>query len=117
MATNDPRQPADSTPADKNPRPKNPNSTDRDELVDLGDLPPGGDSAIPLATLPEPPSGQSLTTWTEVIRRQRAAKQAAKAGEPLQMDAASDKDLLNRLVEAETRGEAPSGVGGGKRLG
>src|SRR5262245_5806969 len=117
MATNDTPKPTDPTPADKKSRPDKPTTADREELVDLGDLPPGGDSAIPLATLPEPPSGQSLTTWTEVIRRQRAAKQAAKGGEPLQMDAASDKDLLNRLVEAETRGETPSGVGGGKRLG
>ena len=115
MATNDPRKPDDAT--DPKRRNKKPGTPGADDHVDLGDLPPGGDSGIPLASLPEPPSGQSLTTWTEVIRRQRAAQDAARAEQPYQVDSASDKDLLNRLVEAEQRGETPSGVGGGKRPG
>jgi len=117
MATNDPRKPDDRTPTDPKRRAKKPGEPGADDRVDLGDLPPGGDSGIPLASLPEPPSGQSLTTWTEVIRRQRAAQDAARAEQPYEVDSASDKDLLNRLVEAERRGEAPSGVGGAKRPG
>jgi len=115
MATNDPR-PSENGPNKKKPG-TNPKNPDAEGFVDLSELPPGGDSAIPLAQLPDPPSGQSLATWTEVIRRQRAAREAAPPEQPYQVDAASDKDLLNRLVEAETRGEAPSGVGGGKRPG
>jgi hypothetical protein len=116
MATNDPR-PSDNAPNKKKPGGPKPNSPDTEGFVDLSELPPGGDSAIPLAQLPESPSGQSLATWTEVIRRQRAAREAAEVDQPYQVDAASDKDLLNRLVEAEQRGEAPSGVGGGRRPG
>jgi hypothetical protein len=79
--------------------------------VDLGDLPISDDaSAIALAQLPEPPSGQSLTSWTDVIRRQRAAQNAdpaaspPPAAQPVEVDAASDKDLLELLLSGEGSG-------------
>lgn len=68
--------------------------------IDLGSLQSRADEEIPLADLPEQPSGQSLTSWTEVIRRQRAAAQAgqASAGD-FKVDAPSDKDILIRFDE------------------
>jgi hypothetical protein len=69
--------------------------------IDLGALQSSKvDEEIPLASLPEPPSGQSLTSWTEVIRRQRAVAQAgrASAGE-VRVDAPSDKDILIKFDE------------------
>lgn len=72
--------------------------------IDLGDLDvtAAGSSAVPLADLPEPPSGPSLTTWSAVVRRQREAQQAADAqpaGE-VRVDAPSDKDILDHLPAA-----------------
>lgn len=64
-------------------------------VVDLDDLPPADDE-VPLAQFLEPPSGQSLTSWTEVIRRQRAAARGP-AG-PVRVDAPSDKDILTRVA-------------------
>lgn len=80
--------------------------------IDLGDLSSGtGESStIPLADLPESPSGQSLTSWTEVIRRQQEmVKQASNPGEksPI-VDAPSDRDLLARLA-GEDAGRDKSG--------
>ncbi|HJZ89277.1 MAG TPA: hypothetical protein VKE40_00295, partial [Gemmataceae bacterium] len=85
--------------------------------VDLGGFqaPSAGSESIPLANLPDgtnPPSAQSLTSWTDVIRRQRAAMEAGGSASgiqpPVQMDAPSDKDLLVKLAEVPARGEAPS---------
>jgi hypothetical protein len=77
--------------------------------VNLGELPSHFDH-VPLAKVPESPSGQSLTSWTEVIRRQRAAQGTAQTADAVKVDAASDKDLLTRLVEAEARGDTPSSI-------
>jgi hypothetical protein len=103
MSTKEPRRPDDQSV----PRPRSEAADsaslptinlDEEGMVDIGDFHLQGDgSAIPLANLPEPPSGQSLTTWTEVIRRQRAAQAATQAAEAVEVDAPSDKDLLDRV--------------------
>jgi hypothetical protein len=68
--------------------------------IDIGSLQSKADEEIPLAALPESPSGQSLTSWTEVIRRQRAAAQAGQASSAdFKVDAPSDKDILIRFDE------------------
>jgi hypothetical protein len=109
MSPSDPRD-----PDDRNPPAAEPVEDDvqteilgPDGVIDLGDLASvddGGSMSIPLANLPDPPSGQSLTSWTEVIRRQRAASETApKAAEPV-VDAPSDNDLRSRMAdEPETR--------------
>ena len=108
MSTNEPRRAEDSKPI-----PRKADAADsaslptidlgQEGIVDLGEFHLQGDgSAIPLADLPEPPSGQSLTSWTEVIRRQRAAQAAAQAAEAVEVDAPSDKDLLERVDVNET---------------
>jgi hypothetical protein len=112
MSTKEPRRPDD--PSAPRPRSESADSAslptinlDEEGMVDIGDFHLQGDgSAIPLANLPEPPSGQSLTTWTEVIRRQRAAQAASQAAEAVEVDAPSDKDLLNRVNVVN---EAPDG--------
>jgi hypothetical protein len=123
MSANDPKKPAD--PKAPTPPPGEPQKGDSlsefdlsyEGLVEFGELPPSEEaSRVALAQLPEPPSGQSLTTWTEVIRRQRAAQESKDepgGPEPVKVDAPSDKDLLTRLTEAEAK-EAPSGTAGGQ---
>ena len=75
-------------------------------MVDLGELSMDQDgSAVPLAHLPEPPSGQSLTSWTEVIRRQREAQADARPTQGVDVDAPSDRDLLGRVNAAGAGGE------------
>ena len=104
MSNKDPKRP-DESPRDK-PRHRITDSgslpmvdVGQEGMVDIGELQlQSNGSAIPLADLPEPPSGQSLTSWTEVIRRQRAAQAAAQAGDSVRVDAPSDKDLLTRVV-------------------
>jgi len=72
--------------------------------IDLGSLQSRSGEDIPLASLPEPPSGQSLTSWTEVIRRQRATAQAGQASAAdFKVDAPSDKDILIRFDEVLPR--------------
>jgi len=72
--------------------------------IDLGSLQSRADEEIPLAALPESPSGQSLTSWTEVIRRQRAAAQAGQASNAdVRVDAPSDKDILIRFDDPPPR--------------
>ena len=84
-----------------------------DGAIDLGDL-KAADEAVDFAALPEPPSGQSLTSWTAVIRRQQAAADAAGAGGPVKVDAPSDKDLLRaagcpgRQPATRTRSRRPT---------
>lgn len=80
-----------------------------DAVIDLGDLATaddGGSGSIPLANLPDPPSGQSLTSWTEVIRRQRAASGSVppKPAAPV-VDAPSDHDLLSRMDDESRPGD------------
>src|SRR3954454_16307443 len=102
MSPNDPTQ---------KKKPEQPTPTSLPEIdvgsegtVDLGDLPFSDDaSAIALAQLPEPPSGQSLTSWTEVIRRQRAATEGAPQ-HPVSVDAPSDKDILLNVPATERSG-------------
>ena len=72
--------------------------------IDLGSLQSRAGDEIPLASLPEPPSGQSLTSWTEVIRRQRAVAQAGQASAAdVRVDAPSDKDILIRFDDVLPR--------------
>src|SRR5262245_6530142 len=91
--------------------------------VDLGGFhsPSADTDSVPVADLPEgtnPPSAQSLTSWTDVIRRQRAAMEAGGSDStiqpPVRMDAPSDKDLLVKLAEVPAKGEAPSSAFFGK---
>jgi chemotaxis protein histidine kinase CheA len=91
--------------------------------VDLGGFqaPSAGSDSIRVANLPDdanPPSAQSLTSWTDVIRRQRAALEAGGSDSgiqpPVRMDAPSDKDLLARLAEIPAKGETPSSAFFGK---
>ena len=116
MSPSDPRD-----PDDRNPPAAEPVDDDvqteligPDGVIDLGDLASvddGGSMSIPLANLPDPPSGQSLTSWTEVIRRQRAAAETApKAAEPV-VDAPSDQDLLSRIDDRQPgdTSEIPAG--------
>ncbi len=120
MSTNQPRRPETSRPSPRHAEAADSTSLPiidlgQEGVVDLGEFHLQGDgSAIPLADLPEPPSGQSLTSWTEVIRRQRAAQAAAQAAEAVEVDAPSDKDLLVRV----NVNEAPRSSGvNGKRPG
>ncbi|MBO0700675.1 MAG: hypothetical protein J2P46_19925 [Zavarzinella sp.] len=121
MSTNDPKKPADSNPGGL-PKAKNEEGDSLSEfdlshegLVEFGELPPSEEaSRVALAQLPEPPSGQSLTTWTEVIRQQRAAQAEAAPDQPVTVDAPSDKDLLTRLGDADAR-ESPSSTSGFRR--
>jgi hypothetical protein len=121
MSANDPKKPSDSNPGGL-PKAQNLEGDSLSEfdlshegLVEFGELPPSEEaSRVALAQLPEPPSGQSLTTWTEVIRQQRAAQGQAPAGEQVKVDAPSDKDLLSRLGEAEAK-ELPSSTSGLRR--
>lgn len=75
-----------------------------DEGVDFGataSAHEGASAIIPLDRLPET-TGESITSWTEIIRRQRAAAEAAQnpVGEiPVSVDAPSDQDILKRLLE------------------
>ena len=123
MPANDPKNPADAKP-DIPPPAEQQKGDSLSEFdlsyegqVEFGELPPSEEaSRVALAQLPEPPSGQSLTTWTEVIRRQRAAQESKDepdGPQPVTVDAPSDKDLLTRLSEAEAK-EAPSGAGSGQ---
>ncbi|HVK12360.1 MAG TPA: hypothetical protein VM597_26645, partial [Gemmataceae bacterium] len=113
MSPSDPRDPDRLTPPAAEPVDDDaqPEQMNPDGVIDLGDLASlddGGSMSIPLANLPDPPSGQSMTSWTEVIRRQRAAAEAApKAAEPV-VDAPSDRDLLGRINEGDTS-EIPAG--------
>jgi hypothetical protein len=66
--------------------------------INLGDL-NADDDEVQLASMPEPPSGQSLTSWTEVIRRQRATQMKSEASGSVKVDALSDRDLLTRMEE------------------
>jgi len=80
-----------------------------DGVVDLGELDFSSEgSSIPMAELPPPPSGQSLTSWTEVIRRQRAAQGAVKVAEAVEVDAPSDRDLLAQFKDNVDLVESPS---------
>src|SRR5262245_9679361 len=75
--------------------------------IDLGVLQTTDDDVVSLA-LPEPPSGQSLTSWTEIIRRQQLAGTAS--GVPVvKVDAPSDRDLLARLDALAPSAKAPPG--------
>jgi hypothetical protein len=111
MSTKDPRK-----NDEKKPQPIDATSLPvidlgQEGMVDLGELSMDQDgSAVPLAQLPEPPSGQSLTSWTEVIRRQRAAQAEVLSAEAVEVDAPSDKDLLGRVDVSDlgTPGEARS---------
>jgi TPR repeat len=135
MSANDPKKPDDPTPEapSKSDRPSKtggPSKHGRPEgeslsefdvsyegLVEFGDLPPSEEaSRVALAQLPEPPSAQSMTTWTEVIRQQRAAQGQSPSGSPMKVDAPSDKDLITRLGQADAQGP-PSGTSGLKRAG
>jgi hypothetical protein len=71
-------------------------------IVDIGEFRSQDSGIFPPQPLPEPPSGQSLTSWTEVIRRQRAAQESAIEAEPVQVDAPSDKDILSAFTENKT---------------
>lgn len=114
MAANDPK---------KKPNPNNVNppladaadaflisESGGEAFVDFGTVAPiheGASGVIPLDELPEPPSSQSLTSWTEVIRRQRAAAEAEvaptpiPAGTPVAVDSPSDRDLLSHLMNLD----------------
>jgi hypothetical protein len=101
MSSTDPRRPADPT---RSPTPPDVNSLPEIVLggegtVDLGDL-KSSEGSIDLTSLPEAPSGQSLTSWTAVIKRQKQQAEAAGTGAaaPVRVDAPSDKDLLERLA-------------------
>jgi hypothetical protein len=63
----------------------------------------GASGVIPIADLPDPPSGQSLTSWTEVIRRQRATHdpKAKSPPEALAVDSPSDKYLIDQIMPGE----------------
>ncbi|HKB04968.1 MAG TPA: hypothetical protein VKD90_22285 [Gemmataceae bacterium] len=145
MSPNDPRKPNDSTPTVPIPplaeaadsgmdlggaQPQSGTGSDPElalggrpqeigSAVDLGAFRPpvAGSGDIPLADLANPPSGQSLTSWTEVIRRQREALESgADSGRtPVRVDSPSDKDLLAKLAEVPARGEAPSSAMFGKK--
>src|SRR5262245_10689328 len=54
--------------------------------IDLGAL-QASDDVVNLDMLPEAPSGQSLTSWTAIIRRQQEAQAAAAEG--IRVDAPS----------------------------
>ncbi|HEX3148659.1 MAG TPA: hypothetical protein VHR66_11275 [Gemmataceae bacterium] len=73
--------------------------------INIGDMTEDDDS-VQLAAMPEPPSGQSLTSWTEVIRRQRAAQIKEEGSERVKVDALSDRDLLTRLEDDQRPGGA-----------
>jgi hypothetical protein len=95
-------------------------------MVPLGHLPPPtkgySSSKVPLGSPPsaESPSGQSLSTWSEVIRRQRAAVEAAAGTqtplEPVKVDAPSDRDLLGKIqsengeISGITKPSEPAGI-------
>src|SRR5687767_6804441 len=92
----DPKLPATPLPADSEPLAEI--ELGNEGAIEFNELPPSQEaSKVALAQLPDPPSGQSLTTWTEVIRRQRAAQDESGSGK-MQVDAPSDKDLLTRLA-------------------
>ncbi|WP_020470988.1 tetratricopeptide repeat protein [Zavarzinella formosa] len=114
MASTDPKKTPESDPA----RPPMAEAADifaiseegGEAFVDYGNVAPiheGASGVIPLDELPNPPSGQSLTSWTEVIRRQRAVAEAEAVPTPLpnpssvRVDAPSDKDLLSHLLEVD----------------
>jgi hypothetical protein len=75
--------------------------------IDLGVLQPTDDDVVSLA-LPEPPSGQSLTSWTEIIRRQQIAG-TANGADAVKVDAPSDRDLLARLDALAPPAKSPPG--------
>lgn len=106
MAAHDPRKPQPTN----SDQPFLPEVDLGDEgVIDLGELDLSSEgSSIPLAELPELPSGQSLTSWTEVIRRQRAAQEEVKVAKAVEVDAESDKDLLNHFTHTADVVESPS---------
>src|SRR4051812_36606960 len=103
MPNNDPNLPNEPNPflpkSDVNDSAKRESdSKEEDSSVDFSEVAPLDDGAsgfIPLADLPEAPSAQSLTSWTEIIRRQREQSQAEAdsnaipATEPVKIDAPS----------------------------
>src|SRR5919197_4985417 len=109
MSANDPKKPDESKPAGDLPKAQNLEGDSLSEfdlshegLVEFGDLPVGDEaSRVALAQLPEPPSAQSMTTWTEVIRQQRAAQGQSPSGAPMKVDAPSDKEQIARLGQAD----------------
>jgi len=120
MATDDPNTPKDSTEEARIPTAIPPmlEETDLnvgehadDALVDFSDVAPltdGASGVIPLAELPEPASGQSLTSWTEIIRRQRETAPADAEGNyipeatPVEVDAPSDAHLLKMVGNTDS---------------
>ena len=76
-------------------------------FIDFGTVAPiheGASGVVPLDELPADMSSQSLTSWTEVIRRQRAAAEEALPATPIpdalpvRVDSPSDRDLLGQDV-------------------
>lgn len=110
MASNDPNTPNDpnpyALPADALDAAIPAAEVEGEAFVDFGGglatLGEGASGVIPIAELPESPSGQSMTSWTEIIRRQREANQPDADADvieakPVRVDAPSDVHLLNMV--------------------
>src|SRR5947209_902880 len=104
----DPRHPRAGQPPEK-PAPAKP--PEDDEAIDFGRLPPlaeGSGSAIPLGQLSGPLSGASIVSWSELLQAAEA-EQATPVEErldlhnpaPVEIDAASDQDLLRQALVQE----------------
>lgn len=96
------------------------NEDSGEAFVDFGTVAPiheGASGVVPLDELPVEVSDQSMTSWTEVIRRQRAAEAAVEptplpVAEAVRVDSPSDRDLLAKDVFSET--DRPSTGGSSK---
>ena len=110
MATNDPKKPTDKKPVPPSYDIPVAEEVGGEAFIDFGgvaNIHEGASGVIPIADLPDPPSGQSLTSWTEVIRRQRSANvspsKAAAEADSFQFDSPSDLDLIGQLQSKENK--------------
>src|SRR5438309_11025878 len=98
MSASDPRRPADPnhppTPSQAVSLPEV--DFGAEGVIDVGEL-KADNEVVDFNALPEPPSGQSLTSWTAVIKRKQLEADGVHAPQPVKVDAPSDRDLLDRL--------------------
>jgi hypothetical protein len=107
MAENENQPPQPPTP----PAGKDPNRPEEGDVVSFNMTAPKAPSSsdiVPIGEVPDPAntSSASLISWAEVIRQAREAASKstpAEMGDPVKVDAISDKDLLRRIIEEEQR--------------